>query len=280
MPFFQKILAATDLSACAGTAVTFASEIARHSNGQLTVLYVEAGLPEYTSRVLAGEQTHRSAANQLRSAAQTELREHVSSHVGGRSRVMRVVETGRAATEIATVSNRMAADLIVIGTRGHGPLTRALIGSVAEEVITVSTRPVLSIRCRKPPLAPEFRRIVCAVNYTDTSRNAFAAAIAFASTFDAKLIAVHVVEQSGGNAKEESGRLSEWVRNETLAVETQVLVRRRSAASALIDFVRRNDVDLLVVGAKRTLVAKKTTLGSTTGAVTHRARCPVLTVSA
>lgn len=279
MPSFQTILAATDLSACAGTAVSFASEIARRTNGQLTVLHVDHGLPEYTSQVLADERTRRSAADQHRGAVRKELDDHLSLYVDGESRTMRVVETGRAATEILAIGNQLAADLIVIGTHGYGPITRALIGSVAEEVIRLSSRAVLSIRCRRPPLQPGFRRIACAVNYSAASREAFASAIAIASAFDAKLIAVHVAERSGGNAAEERERLRVWVRNETLAVEPHVLLRRRSAAPALIEFGKRNAVDLLVIGAKRTRFAKKTTLGSTTSALTHRARCPVLTVS-
>ena len=279
MPSFQTILAATDLSACAGTAVFFASEIARRTNGQLTVLHVDPGLPEYTARVLTGERTSRSVADQQRGAARMELEQHLSSHIGGETQVTGLVETGRAAAGILTVSNRLAADLIVIGTQGYGPLTRALIGSVAEEVIRLSTRAVLSIRCRRQPLEPVFRRIACAVNYTAASRAALASAVTFASAFDAKLIAVHVVEHSGANAAEERERLQEWVRNETLAVEPHVLLHRRSAAAALIDFAKQNTVDLLVAGAKRSRFAKKTTLGSTTSAITHRARCPVLTVS-
>jgi len=279
MPSFQKILAATDLSACAGTAVSFAGEIARRTNGQLTVLHVDPGSLEYTARVLAGERSYRSLAKQRRDAARKELDRHLSLHVDGEARVIPSVETGHAATEIFTTSNRLGADLIVIGTHGDGPLTRALIGSVAEEVIRLSTRAVLSIRCRKPPRVPELRRIACAVNYTAASREALASAIAFASAFDAELIAVHVVERSSGHAAEERERLQAWVRNETLPVEAHVLLRRRSAPSALIEFARRNAVDLLVVGARRSRSGKKTTLGSTTSALTHRARCPVLTVS-
>ena len=279
MPSFQKILAATDLSACAGTAVSFASEIARRTNGQLSVLHVEPGLPEYTSTVLAGETTYRSLANQQRGAARQELDQHLSLHLDREARANVVVKTGKAAAGILTMSNRIAADLIVIGTRGHGPVTRALIGSVAEEVITQSSRAVLSIVCRKPPVEPNLRRIACAVNYTAASREVLASAIAFASAFDAKLLAVHVVEHSGANAAEENERLREWIGNEAVAVEPQVLLHKRSAAPALIEFAKRNAVDLLVIGAKRLRFAKKTTLGSTTSALTHRARCPVLTVS-
>jgi nucleotide-binding universal stress UspA family protein len=273
------ILAATDFSACAGTAVSFAGEIARRTNGQLTVLHVDPGLPTYTSQVLVGEGTYRSLGDQQRDAARKALDHHVAVHAGHGARVRSVVETGRAATEIFTVSNRLAADLIVIGTNGHGPLTRALIGSVAEEVILLSSRAVLSIRCRRRPLEPQFRRIACAVNYTAASREALESAIAFASAFDATLSAVHVVEHARADSSEELERLRTWCRNDSVSVEPHVLVRRRSPGAALIEFAKRNDVDLLVAGAKRSRFGKKTTLGSTTSALTHRSRVPVLTVS-
>jgi nucleotide-binding universal stress UspA family protein len=279
MPSFQKILAATDLSACAGTAVSFAHEIARRTHGQLTVLHVDLGLPEYTSMVLAGERTDRSAADQRRGAARQDLDQHLSTYMDAESPAIRVVVTGSAATEILTMSNELAADLIVIGTHGYGSITRALIGSVAEEVIRLSSRAVLSIRCRKPPLEPRFRRVTCAVNYTAASRAALASAIAFASAFDANVTAVHVVEGARADAAEESERLREWIGNEAPGVEPHVLLRRRNAAAALIEFAKRDAVDLLVVGAKRSQFAKQTTLGSTTSALTHRLRCPVLTVS-
>jgi nucleotide-binding universal stress UspA family protein len=53
---------------------------------------------------------------------------------------------GRPADEIVAYADSIDADLIVVGSRGHGTLTNALIGSVSRDVLRESRRPVLIVR--------------------------------------------------------------------------------------------------------------------------------------
>jgi nucleotide-binding universal stress UspA family protein len=117
------------------------------------------------------------------------------------------------------------------------------------------------------------------VNYTGVSGRAFAHSIALASAFGATLVAVHIIEKSGADVDEEAERLRAWARNDTVSVESRILVLRRKASTILLEYLRESGADLVVVGARRRIFQKRTTLGSTTNAITHRARCPVLTVS-
>lgn len=55
------------------------------------------------------------------------------------------VAFGDPATEILAVGERLAADLIVVGSRGTGRVRQALLGSVARDVLRGSTRPVLVV---------------------------------------------------------------------------------------------------------------------------------------
>ena len=59
------------------------------------------------------------------------------------------VEEGRAAAVILDVAAAEAADLIVMGSRGHGGFTELLMGSVAHQVTHHATTPVVVI----PPAA-------------------------------------------------------------------------------------------------------------------------------
>jgi nucleotide-binding universal stress UspA family protein len=54
--------------------------------------------------------------------------------------------TGNPARKIVSYADSVDADLIVIGSRGHGAISSALIGSVSRGVLNGTTRPVLIVR--------------------------------------------------------------------------------------------------------------------------------------
>ena len=57
---------------------------------------------------------------------------------------------GSTAEEIVAYSEARDVDLIVVGSRGHGAVASALLGSVSLGVLRKSTRPVLVVRGRHP----------------------------------------------------------------------------------------------------------------------------------
>ena len=52
---------------------------------------------------------------------------------------------GDAAEEIATIAESRDADLVVVGTRGHGGIAGSLLGSVSADVVRRSKRPVVVV---------------------------------------------------------------------------------------------------------------------------------------
>lgn len=56
------------------------------------------------------------------------------------------VGVGRPASTILEAADRFAPDLLVVGSRGLGPLTSALLGSVSEELVDHAPCPVLVVR--------------------------------------------------------------------------------------------------------------------------------------
>ena len=57
-----------------------------------------------------------------------------------------IIEEGDPATIIIEVSNRIHADLIVLGSKGSSELGNYLIGSVANKVVQYAAKPVMVVR--------------------------------------------------------------------------------------------------------------------------------------
>ena len=51
--------------------------------------------------------------------------------------------------EIVGLAGKLGAGLIVMGSRGHGPLKRALMGSVSDSVVRHAHCPILVVRHEK-----------------------------------------------------------------------------------------------------------------------------------
>lgn len=82
----------------------------------------------------------------LRTEAQREVEDARSRLDAPGRTVTTAVESGRAASVILDEARAMPADLIVIGSRGHGTITSMLLGSVSSEVIDHAPAPVLVAR--------------------------------------------------------------------------------------------------------------------------------------
>ena len=182
--------------------------------------------------------------------------------------------------------------LLVIGTRGHGALSRAVMGSVSSSVLHHVQGPVVVV----PEPAPHDDRpgrVVVGVDHSRPALAALAVAAAYARRRGAVLVPVYVHQPLLGDvsglgpgfenltALEAVERRSlESVCQEIgagergLAVEAEVVVGH--ASSTLTALTRPQD--LLVVGSRGRGGFAALLLGSTSTQCVQHARCPVLVV--
>lgn len=71
--------------------------------------------------------------------------ETVSSRGGSRSRAREFLESGNAAAIIVGVAKKWRADLIAIGSHGHGKVKGILMGSVSQDVLRDAPCPILIV---------------------------------------------------------------------------------------------------------------------------------------
>jgi nucleotide-binding universal stress UspA family protein len=148
--FPTKILLATDGSKEAKLAFASAAELSEKTDSELHVVYVgHMPLVSYESpgaTTLDPDLLGRMQED-AKQEARTKLDEQMQQvgQTAGEVAEMHA-RVGRPDAEIVGLADELDAGLIVLGSRGLGPLRRALMGSVSDSVVRHAQCPVLIVR--------------------------------------------------------------------------------------------------------------------------------------
>jgi nucleotide-binding universal stress UspA family protein len=148
MTELQRILVPTDFTETSDHALDWAIELAARLGAAVTVMHAYeipvVGFPDGALIATA------DVASRIADASRTALDRTVEQHRGRGVPIDSVLRQGVAWEEIESVADELDADMIVIGTHGRRGLARALLGSVAENVVRTAHRPVLTLHGPHP----------------------------------------------------------------------------------------------------------------------------------
>lgn len=147
---YRRILAATDLSDHAARALRTADRLGLLAGADLTLLHAFEPLGMGAiARANLAEAEMRAHTGEAAQAARAGLDRFAAGLAPVRA-PRRLVEEGRPATVVKAVAERLRPDLLVIGTAGAGGLRRALLGSVAAEVLAAIACDALVVPPEEP----------------------------------------------------------------------------------------------------------------------------------
>jgi nucleotide-binding universal stress UspA family protein len=137
----RRILLATDLKEASGIATDWAFALAEGNGADLLVVSVID--PDELR-----QESQRTGLrwDQVRDRRQAAAHELVVRGQPTGLNVTVLVWTGDPGESIVSVAEAEAADLIVVGSHGRGPLRRLFLGSVSEHVVRNAPCPVLVAR--------------------------------------------------------------------------------------------------------------------------------------
>ncbi len=138
---FTKVIWATDGSEHADRAMAAAVEAAKGDGGELHVVHVVEKLVSGRASGLDAFGNEDEIKTKVRRQATEIAREDdIKSvvHILG-ARTMKIAEG------ICDVADEIDADLIVVGTRGHGSVGALMLGSVTQGLLHISRCPVMAV---------------------------------------------------------------------------------------------------------------------------------------
>jgi len=140
----NRILIATDGSEWAHEALEFGLDLAADQGAWAFVVHVVPAVDfmPYTGFTFYGPAVPHKLSEHDREPLEEAVELAAEKNVNVRTEVL----NGRPADEIVAFADTIDADLIVVGSRGHGVITGALLGSVSRAVVHETRRPVLVVR--------------------------------------------------------------------------------------------------------------------------------------
>jgi len=138
----KRILIATDGSRSAREAAEFGLELAREHGAEVTFVHVAAPPPGYDESF--GPAGAPRTWPEPEDYAPLRAAEKLAAAQGVAAQALLLA--GDTTEEIVACADTLDADLIVVGSRGLGPVKTALLGSVSRGVLHGTSRPVLVVR--------------------------------------------------------------------------------------------------------------------------------------
>ncbi len=146
---FKNILVPIDLSEQSNSALTYALHIAQLTGAKITVIFV-LSLHMYAQEMPAGalELVIKQSIKSLNKSA-SQIKKRFESKRGASKNIKMETEVIHGMSEAVTISRyaeKHNIDLIVIHTHGRTGITRFLLGSVTERVVSAAQCSVLAMR--------------------------------------------------------------------------------------------------------------------------------------
>lgn len=285
------LLLATDLGARCDRALDRAAQLAVEWRAQLIAVNVldAAMAPDQALAWVTG-----SDDEQVLDIARRQLARDLSS--GNIHAVMRIVRSADAAAAIRDIAIESGCGLVVTGVARNETLGRFLLGSTVEHLARSLPQPLLVVRNRAP--AP-YRHIVVACDFSESSRWALQTA---ARMFPGRALTLYhacppsrlqsttsmPTPQLPPGAIPSVGRdiekkeCAQFLTATELPVGTTVtvtpVVERGVLETALTDYVRRNEIELVVMGAHGSSGVRNILLGSSAARLLDWLPCDAMVV--
>ena len=295
-----RILCAVDFSEFSRRALDHALSVARSHRSTVTVLHVVAPAP---AAIAGGYYIGAENPPPLRlptmdlETATRELDRFVRTEpIPGMKIETVVAEAPEVHREILAHAARLHPGLLVMGTHGRSGFERLFLGSTAEKVLRKAGCPVMTV----PPKATgatagpvPFRRIVCGIDFSKSSRIALDYAMSLAQEDGAALAVMHVIETHPmyvDFAPPAAIDLHAWTQQATAGLRELVpdkvravcsvaeVVREGTPYREILGFANEVAADLIVLGVHGRGATDLFFFGSTTHHVVREGHCAVLTL--
>jgi len=293
----KKIICSTDFSDLSNHAVNYGIALAKEFGIKLYLCHVI----DLSSATMYGEATFAFEAQNrhMEEYAHAQLKQLIGENDIDWEPL---VTAGRAADEIARMSEENDADMVITATRGRSGLKRLVLGSVTEQLMRILPCPLLTVKSpgQEPSASVEqevsFKRILIGCDFSPDSALAYEYGLSLAQEFQSELHLAHVIappiykdmpkphiearDKLRHDLREQlNERLNKLIPEEAFNWCTpKTTLLAGNPHEELAKYALLHGIDLIVLGVRGHGSVERLFVGSTTDRVVRKALCHVLSV--
>ncbi len=281
MQILEKILLATDFTKSNQNAIESAICLGKTFQSKIILLHV-----------LPADVGNEKAKLLLDNAAKNEL-DNIAKHIKREGVEIEdlVLEYGGHLDRIIRTSERVGANIILIGAGEHVKKKGIKLGTTAQKIIEKSEKPVMVIQSGE---YLDIHKVICPIDFSDESKRAVKNAITLAHRFDAELTVLSVYEQAykgplsidiAWGDQDEKLRAKHKANFERFledvnftGLKVQKKIRKGDFASIILNTIEKENIDFMVIGATGRTGLGRFFTGSVTEKVIREVPCSFITM--
>jgi len=283
--YFKNLLVAADGSAYSLQAEEIAVNLAKAFDSKVTVIHVtphdikhqpypNRGAPDAISDTVRREMEgwFEQRGSQIAQQAKALFAEE-----GVKAEVMleHFADPSDTILEVAKEKNR---DTLILGKKGSSEIPSFALGGVTENILRHADRAVLIVKNK-----PDFSKILIAHDGSRHAQRALDYAVQLGEKYKSKITLLNVVQTMLTRVQEEAAKgIGERVVSEAEShvkgVNMDKKVELGHPAKTIIDFAKKGNYDLIVMGRRGLNPVRRFVLGSVSDKVARHAQCSVLIV--
>lgn len=275
MKLIEKILVATDFSDSAQSALIQAIHTAKKFGSHISLVHV---IPELEMTSLSEDMVRNAVQKEMQLLEEQVMEAGVPAET--------IIDKGIPFIQIMKIAELKDVNVIMVGS---GDEKTNLPGMTAEKLLSKSIKPVWMSKLGAPE---DFKKILCAVDFSETSDRALQNSIHLARQFDRELVVLHVYEppsqfylklklafaDKSDSLKEERGKQFEAYlkRFDFSKISWKHEYNEGIASENILKQIQTEGADLLVMGSVGHTAHPKMLTGSTAREVFRNLSCAVI----
>ena len=267
MKLVEKILVPVQIENISNDQLDIAAAIAKRFNSSIIILCV-----------LPLEAKSEKINKILESYVKEELKKIAAYIDIDKNKIHQLIEYGNSFEKIISISETENVNIIIHVNQHDDAGDGEKIDNLSEKLIRKSIKPAMIVKPGKniPP-----KKILCPVDYSESSERALNNAIKIARVFNSKLYIINVfeplqesfstrlnIDYNKENKKRESEnkeKFNQFLKNFNLSdLDHQVVSLSGKPDTVITDFARTNSIDIIFIGSTGKTYVQRLMLGSTT----------------